>query len=179
MYIYLKISYPSHRKQIALAKRRKAIATPNIVDGQLKGYWIDEAVFQPKEKPPLKMTKYNVARALYVVNKLAKYRASEVLYDLKNRVLEKTLKNGWSRPVEIHSIRKTRYDECENWESVESLLLIQFSVFAFHSRNLFGYFQKLPTKDLGNWQSPRGMDEKKRLTESRAVELLNRFCEIG
>jgi len=176
---YVKISWAKAKADLRLYRRRGYEVKPNIVDGRLCGYFVEDTgnVRLPNGPPPLKVTKYNVARALYCINKYAKWHnvpdCPNPLYQLKDRVLRVACEIGWARPVALHVVqREDWYDEdavrTEKWE------LVQFSVFRFHRRPR--YKEPLPSEDLGDWYSDHTIRATKPIAKDRARDLLVRFC---
>ncbi len=88
------------RKLLARAQRRhRDQLTPHYRLGRLCGYWLPHDLYykldQPIERPPLVLTKYNAARALYCLNKYAK--SDNSLYRVKDAALSRVLSLGCGR----------------------------------------------------------------------------------
>ena len=136
------------------------------------------ALDKPREKPPLKLTKANVARALYCLNKYAKYEAA--LYAIKDKVLKRLLALEWARVVEYHIAARAGcvHDDEGYRQWTEYFELISFGVFTFH-RPILTPPERAAVKDLGaGWRSPREIDKCKPVERQRAVELLTQFLEL-
>lgn len=118
-------------------RRRLAAARERVFSARER--WAEAVRRKLARVPQLKVTKWNVARALYSANKYAKVSNPTVraaLYRLKDDVLVRLLDRGWAQPVAVHTIDRVVWEDSETREAyqvTEEYYLIRFSKFTFHT----------------------------------------------